>query len=269
MMQQGVGLTVFVEQQAKCIRKLGALMHQPLARPKQHRPRLLLFALRRHEPRFVALRRDDNRFGIGSVILSDPFIDPLIVNRGLVRSIANQAGAPVIGQMVSNSPLLSGLAVRPERHVKRFAIRSEVARAWQSVRVVCDIRTPDRQGLPAGQRCVRDTQRTVKHVVFQPALVGLVAIASAFVPYVNALSPPLAYASISPATALALMFAVDVAWQGIVTSFAASDGVVTMASRRWPGASAERVIPSADSHTGSTKSDTVMRALHVLLPQAR
>ena len=81
--------------------------------------------------------------------------------------------------------------------------------------------------------------------------------------------PQLAYAAISSVTALALMFAVDVAWQGIVTSFAPSDGVVTMASRRWPGADDERVIPSADSHTGSTKSDMVRSALNVLLPQAR
>lgn len=123
--------------------------------------------------------------------------------------------------------------------------------------------------MPAGQRCVRDSQRTVKRVAFQSALVGLVAIASAFVPYVNAFTPQLAYASISSATALALMFAVDVAWQGVMTSFAPSDGVVTMASQRWPGADDERVIPSADSHTGSTKSEKVRRALNGLLPGAR
>ena len=67
---------------------------------------------------------------------------------------------------------------------------------------------------------------TVKRMGIQSAVVGLLAIASAFVPYVNALSPQLAYAAIKSATALAVMFAVDVAWQGIVTSFAASDGTL-------------------------------------------
>ena len=151
-------MTVFVEHRAKCIRKLGALMHQPLARPKQHRPRLLLFALRRHEPRFVALRRDDNRFGIGSVILSDPFIDPLIVNRGLVRSIANQAGAPVIGQMVPNSPLFSGwpcdlngmssvlrYAARWRGHGRAYASSAiyvhRIARACRPANAACDTRS--------------------------------------------------------------------------------------------------------------------------------
>ena len=76
-------MTVFAEHRAKCIRKLGALMHQPLARPKQHRPRLLLFVLRRHEPHFGALRHDDNRFGIGSVIL-------LTLHKGLQVLRSNQ-----------------------------------------------------------------------------------------------------------------------------------------------------------------------------------
>jgi len=215
-------------------------------------------------PLMLAYQTIYNRRSLGfvqaAVILSD---------RGLFRSIMNQAGASVIGQMVPNSPFLSGLASRPEGHVRRYAIRSEVPRTWQSVRVICDIRAPEREGVPAGQRCVRDTYRTVKRVGIQSAVVGLVAIASAFVPYVNLLSPQLAYAAISSATALALMFAVDVAWQGTMTSFAASDGVVTMASQRWPGANAERVIPTADSHTGSTKSEKVRLALIPLLLQAR
>ena len=41
------------------------------------------------------------------------------------------------------------------------------------------------------------------------------------------------------------------------------------ASQRWPGANDERVIPSADSHTGSTKSEKVRTALDDLLRQAR
>ena len=193
----------------------------------------------------------------------------LLSDRGLIRSIANQAHASVIGQMVSNSPFLTGLAARPEGHVRRFAIRSDVSRMWQSVRVICDMWAPVREGVPAGQRCVRDTYRTVKRVGIQSAVVGLLAIASAAVPYINALSPQLAYAAIGSATALALMFAIDVVWQGTMTSFAASDGVVTIASQRWPGANDERVIPSADSHTGSTKSEKVRRALEELLPGAR
>lgn len=193
----------------------------------------------------------------------------LLSDRGLIRSLANNAGKPVLGQMVPDSPFLGSLASRPEGGFRRFAIRSEVKRIWQSVRVLCDNQAPERAGVPAGQRCVRDTERTVKRVALQSGLTGLLAVVTAGVPFVNIVSPALAYASISSALAVTLMFAVDIAWQGLVTGYSPSDGVVTMGSQRWPNADDERVISSADSHTGSTKSDKVRRALDDLLFQAR
>jgi len=69
-------MAIFVEHCALGICQLGALTHQPFARPKEHRPRLLLFALRRHKPHFGALRRDDDRFGISGIVF-------LAFNKGL------------------------------------------------------------------------------------------------------------------------------------------------------------------------------------------
>jgi len=55
-----------------------------------------------------------------------------------------------------------------------------------------------------------------------------------------------------------------------LTDWQPSDGVVTMASQRWSGRTAnqERTINNADSHVGSTKSDKVKDQLLILLDVA-
>ena len=54
---------------AQCVDQLGSLPHQQVARPKDHRSRLLLFRLHRHKAHRWPGGRLGDRFGVSGVVL--------------------------------------------------------------------------------------------------------------------------------------------------------------------------------------------------------
>ena len=191
------------------------------------------------------------------------------------KSLINQIfdrDAVILQQAAPGSQFLDALSRRSEAHFRRYALRSEVDRTWQSVRTICDLNS-DAAGVPKGRRCVKDAKRTVKRVAIQSGIFKLLSIAStlaaAVYPPLGALAPSFAYVAKTSAAHVALMFATDVLWQVIVTKLSASDGFILSSSQRWPLATQERIITSADSHVGSTKSEKTRLILDVLLTAAR
>ena len=193
----------------------------------------------------------------------------ILSGNSVPRQIWNNGGT--IAQEASpGSTFLANLASRPEGHFRRFAIRSQVSDDWHSVRVFCDKGLSTTPGVPKGRRCVEDQRRLVKRLFFVSGAFKLLAWVSSFVPYLNLLSPSLAYTARANFVVVGIMYAVEWAWRAAFDGNTASDGVLSMTSQMWSGggAQSERVIYNADSHVGSTKSGLVTTQLRSLLNAA-
>jgi pimeloyl-ACP methyl ester carboxylesterase len=190
---------------------------------------------------------------------------PLYSNVSVVGQLL-RGDAVVLQQMQPGSQFLSDLNGRSEAAFRKYAIRSQVDDQWMSVRVYCDTKAASSPGVPAGRACVKDAKRMVERAAFNAGFFRVLSIIVQSIPLAGPIvSSGLQYASRAFLTLTGLMYAVDWKWREAFCDNQACDGVVRMNSQLYPSADAERVIPSADSHVGSTKSMRVQQSLRGLM----